>query len=330
MNKPQLFKYPSLENHYRESCRKGLPESGVWAIQEKIDGSNLQVIITHDSIHFASRNQMLGKDSNFQGVNLEQLFSTGKLGEFITNLQERIFSANPDLIEVRLFGELFSRSILRRIPYNTAGDWKLFDVAYIYASGDIDYIYSDDLFYDTYALSLYPLFDEIYVPVTYVTGTLDEAIAKAVRFNEEEKHSNYAPAPAEGYVIKLISPIVYGFNKSPVYVKVKSEKFIDKESAPKPKVEILPRLLQLQEAFATYINENRVLDSFAKHGQIQDKNQIGNFIALIVADALNDFSIDYPEYLELNKADQKIIYSQSGKAVKTLLDKSLQEERKIA
>jgi hypothetical protein len=174
-----------------------------------------------------------------------------------------------------------------------------------------------------YALSLYPLFDEIYVPVTYVTGTLDEAIAKAVRFNEEEKHSSYAPAPAEGYVIKLISPIVYGFNKSPVYVKVKSEKFIDKESAPKPKAEILPRLLQLQEAFTGYINENRVLDSFAKHGQIQDKNQIGNFIALILIDAVNDFSIDYPEYLELNKADQKIIYSQSGKAIKALLDKYL-------
>lgn len=67
----EFKKYPSIENHYRnkhiEKWLSKFPslKDEEFIIQEKIHGSNFQIIITNDDVSFASRNNILEDNAKF-------------------------------------------------------------------------------------------------------------------------------------------------------------------------------------------------------------------------------------------------------------------------
>ena len=101
---------------------------------------------------------------------------------------------------------------------------------------------------------------------------------------------------SEGVVIQPYSKVLRMYNGERLILKKKSKAFEDKEDKPKehkaePKEKDI--IYDLNKVFRTYITKNRVLDTFAKHGQIQEPKQIGEYINLVLDDAKADFFKDH-------------------------------------
>ena len=75
----------------------------------------------------------------------------------------------------------------------------------------------------------------------------------------------------------------------------------------------------LNAAFREYINEQRMDNVFSKEGPIADKSQIGKYIGLILVDAIEDFTKDYPEAETLDKKQRKAVFNVGSAVAKMLI-----------
>lgn len=280
-----FLKFRSLENHYNVNPIYLDMEEEV-AVSEKLDGSNLSVVVDKHlpEIRIASRNQLV--ETTWHGI--DALLP-------IEALRDLIFDIGPS--DINIFGEVFSSSILKRIPYGET------QIAFYSVAIDGVYLSPQDA---------YTLLEEYKLPtVPYTTMSLKEAL----QIDVETLKTAYAEdSIAEGIVI---SPLIRNaFNDKVSCIKYKSEKFLEQSKAKKTMKPL--ELNETQQTFLSLLNENRVLSFVSKQADSLDKTKVGEYIKAIGDDAMEDLKKKLtPDQLMV--LDTRSLMKMVGKIIAPLL-----------
>lgn len=322
----EFREFKSIENHYRAKHIRDMFKwnplyiGAQYIATAKLDGANIQFHFERQldrsiTLKYGKRTSYL--DEPFYGMT--SVVERPKFEQFIEHVYEFI-RMNEHINDIIFYGELFGKGIQNRIDYNLP-DGK--DIKFYDATINGEYCTQQDFF---------KLMDFIYsksfcVPVV-AWGTFDELmdidvenLISAYNTDGENNHD-------EGIVIKPWNIIVKNKDNEQVlfYIKKKSDRFADKmkcktRKLPKP---VDPKLKLMMDEFESYLTENRLMDLFGKVGEIDDPNDIGKYIKLMVDDTKGDFMKDNMEpFLELNKKQQRTVFGIAGKVVVKMLQKYL-------
>ena len=97
----------------------------------------------------------------------------------------------------------------------------------------------------------------------------------------------------EGVVIQPYSKVYRLHSGATFLLKKKNEAFKEKQKARKPPAPVDSEVARMRGMFDEYITESRLRSVFSKEGCIQEPRQIGDYIRLVIADALEDFIKDH-------------------------------------
>ena len=315
-------KYPSIENHYRSK------EIALWLeyhpelaqdrfiAQCKVDGSNLALWFLPDGrIKVASRSNFigyLGDDVRFQGVAITELFKSNDVHEmFVSGFTNMAQKQSKTFV---VFGELFGKGIQNRIYYGPDRYWRSFDIS-------VDGEFIAQCTFENWLIKVcgHDGYEVIACPQVEMFDTLEEALNFNVVFPSVLTPEGYEkPNFEEGVVLKPYYNVYQSPQGSVFYLKKKNPKFADKKEK-KEKIPVDAGLLELQTAFRSYLNENRLLDIFSKYGAIEKPSQIGEYIRYMLEDAKADFLKDYP-YSGDKNAD-KVVFNAGTIIVDMLKEK---------
>jgi len=301
-------KYNSIENSYRaKHILKALewyPElkDCKYSIREKIDGSNLQ-------LYFAPGQPMkVGKRSAFlsEGENFFDVWNTlKKYQKEIDAIQTEVENSG---LPVRIFGELYGTGIQKRVDYGPDKYLAFFDVE---VDGEMWSQHGFERLMEELGITNL-------APLLGYANNLEEALGFNVDFDSKilGKENN----PSEGIVIKPYYKDYKMGNGSRFLLKKKADSFAEKMNVkPGKKVqEEAARVIKAKSEFVSYINENRLQGIFSKHGEIQDMDQFGRYIQLLLADAKEDFLKDY-DVVELSEKELKNVFKSGGKYAANLI-----------
>lgn len=298
-------KYPRLENVYQKKFIDGiinqLPhlKDVYYIITEKRDGSNIQLIFNPDGQEYkiASRNRILENGEDFYGI-FDVLGNYSELTQYLQEL------ANTSEMTINVYGEVFGKGIQKRIDY---GDDRYFEIFDIYCHDDNDSFFVDPSFiYENKILSGYM------VPVFGLIKGIDNALS----FEPE----GFNDGKFEGLVIKPYRGVYYNKKGNLFCLKKKSPLFSEKgnKEKKKEKPKFSEDVEELHQIFGQYINKNRVLSIFSKHGEIEESNQIGDYIKLTLEDAKEDFFKSGHIISEKDAKEIKYIFNHSKKIVPIL------------
>lgn len=195
----------------------------------------------------------------------------------------------------RLYGELYGDGIQKRVKY---GPKKLcfFDIEIndgLLSQGEFEII-----------LTVFGLYKSAPPLIEYAVG-LEKALKVSNTFNS--RILNEEDNIAEGVVIKPMLSEYTGF-----VLKNKSDKFSETGKIKPNKIDLSQDEINLQNAFSDYINDSRLDNIASKLGEIK-KEKIGEFIKVLVNDALNDFLKDF------GPIDNKFLKAGKKKAAKLVL-----------
>lgn len=311
----EFKKYPSIENHYYDREIKNWLhynpelEDETYIIQEKIHGSNFQILITPDDIKFASRKQML--DS------LDGFFNANKIMESISDELDKLIRYSRNFnFNIRVYGEIYGKGIQKGVYYGEEKGFKIFDM-------EID---DELLSQESLALILdYLGILHLFVPVLGVIKSLHEALKFDTEKNStlSDKEDNIM----EGVVIKPYYNVYQNPQGSVFYIKKKNDAFKEKQKEKRrvtdPSEGFSEEVNFLAKEFKDYLTENRVHGIFSKDGKIADKTQIGKYVRLVIDDAIEDIVKDFELNLDnFTKQERKFIFN-GGQIVSKLLMKEL-------
>jgi len=308
-----FIKYPSIENSYR---RKEIdywltqyPElaNEIFVIGEKLHGSNLQLIFKLDgTLRMAKRSGIILENENFYNADL---IITSKYLEVIEKLKDYSIRHNKIL---NVYGEIFGAGIQKGVNYGVGKHYRIFDIAIdskLCSPKDIEILFS------ALGIDLH----NILVPVfAYVKG-----LEKALEYSIEDKVTRIYPegnSIIEGIVIKPYEKIYVNNNGNVFMLKKKNEKFkeIERSSNKVPR-QVDSKLEELRGEFEMYMTENRLQSIFSKYGEIDKPSQIGEYIKYMLADAREEFILDFMDEIQgLEKKELKYIYNVSKKIVEML------------
>ncbi len=150
-----------------------------------------------------------------------------------------------------------------------------------------------------------------YLPPLVGDFEIDDAMGFDLTF--DSKILNIPNNQAEGVVIQPFSKCYYNGRGERFVLKAKHPDFGEadrKKSDWKP-----PMATDAQKLFMTYLNENRILSVFSKHGRIENIRQLGDYIKLVMEDAKADFKREHPE---IDCFDREV-FSWGGKEIVPLL-----------
>jgi len=267
-----------------------------YVITEKIHGVNFQFCAFPDGlIKMASRNNWLDEDT-FLNTDLCKI---RKDNEIILRQIQQFAEDNNEI--VRLYGELFGDGIQRGVDYGPVKRIKYFGMKVGDSWTSFSYLRT---FLDNYYI----------VPIIGVASGLDNAL----EFNPSGD-TRLGNGIREGIVIQPYNKVYVNHNGNMFILKNKSDEFQDHKAITKSSPqEIDLDVVRLRDIFTTYINNNRIQSIFSKHNIIKRRDQIGDYIRLIIADALEDFVEDYPEYNNMNKKSCGQITNVGGKIARLL------------
>lgn len=296
-----MIKYVSID---RNTDKLPDPNVDIYVATEKIDGANFQIAVNLDTqeVSYFKRNSEAVMDENF--YNFQEVVQSEEIVSFVEKVKE--YFKDYKYTSVHFFGELYGGGIQNRIKYFEGNKRGLifFDMV-IAGEKDRDYM--------SFKV-MYNFFKEIeclHLVVPIVKFGFWEDMMN-IDIENLKSGVSYCSDYAEGVVVRPWGKTIYDENNSPVYLKRKSQRF--DETKPRKKVgdkEVHP----LEEAFLSYINENRMLSYFSKEGPIVYMNQLSMYIKGIVEDAWSDFLKDYPDYYDERK---KIIGKGGGEIAKLL------------
>jgi len=306
-------KYSSIDNSYQGKAvihwLRNFPElkDVVFVLREKLDGANIQFYFEPKKVmKVGKRTSFLTEGTSFFGI----WALIPKYETLFTKFQEYAESNNQS---IRVFGEIFGPGINGRVDYGDDKQFRIFD------------IYIDEVLLCQYDLEKFlknlDTQDMLAPEVTVVTG-LEKALEVSPEFVSKilNKEDNFA----EGFVIQSYHKVYRLTSGERFIFKKKGDKFKERENNGakiKTKKELHPNIIRLVGLFSEYINENRILSIFSKHGTIESSKQIGDYIRLVLTDAKEDFLKDNPE-LDLDKNTAKIVFN-TGKTIVDLLKKHL-------
>ena len=297
-------KYPEIENAYQQKFINRFLErypqlkNEIYIIQNKIDGSNIQFMFYPCAeMKVASRNRIIERDENFNDV--WNVIARDEYKELFDHVR---FYSNTYNKAVHLFGEIYGQGIQKRINYGPDKYISIFDFGV--SEGDELRLFAPHFLYTDYILSKYT------VDYTIIKG-LDEAL-------------NYKPEnwdEIEGVVIKPYYNLYFSAVGSIFYLKNKNPSFEEKSQNKKVRKEISSFREEVENArdeFGQYLNENRVLSTFSKMGEIQDNKQIGEYIKAVLEDAKKDFFNDGNTVDDFTDKEVRHIFNKSKQIVPIL------------
>lgn len=318
-----MKKYPSIENHYQEKFIKSFEKKypnildELCIVQEKIDGFNFCVRFTkgnHEPL-FYSRNQQT--HANFQGAN-ENGFMDYAVYHLAYIAALTLVGLDKEA-DIQFFGEVYGDKVQKRFNYGHT-KWKVFDV-----------MLNDELLpYDKLRFGYPALFNKLIETNLYDLPLYDEITFREALddsfLNVKNLISLYSlkEEKAEGVVIKPQEEMFYkNFGDDVVkffYLKKKRKAFSEKNKA-KPQIEKEATAAdRWNRVFQEYFNENRVKSVFSKEGEIQEKNEIGKYIKLVIQDMKEDFlkeeDIDLEEF---DNKEKRTIFNMGSKIAQELM-----------
>lgn len=304
-----FHKYCSIENHYQnkhiEWFLDKYPEleEEMFIIEHKIDGSNFQFCFEpNGEWRVGSRNNLLDSNGNFQRVNLQEFFKQRDIATMIESYQDMAYN---DEININVYGELFANHIQRRIKYGKDVQFRIF-------GSMIDGRYETPM-YTKATLKTFGVEHLLVDNFGYAYG-----LKKALEFNADRSSDIIIDGGIiEGVVIKPYYKVYLNGNGSPFYLKKKNKSFMEKSGAKKTRT--LPdNIKDKQKLFSEYVNENRVLSVFSKHGEIESNKQIGEYVKYVLEDAKEDFLKEV--FLEdIDKKDEKKVFNVGSKVAHLLM-----------
>lgn len=303
-------KYQSLENSYQKKFIDRFLEhnSGLstesYLVTEKIDGANIQVYFEPNTDYkLGKRTSFIEENENFydiQNVAFKYKEEFSKVSKY----------ANMTKSKIRLFGEIYGPGIQKRVNYGKDKMFAFFDV-------EVDGI----LLSPRDSMHMLENFGLPRVPIIGFLPNLSAALSISENFN-----TNINPEPynyAEGLVIRPFNKNYYNPLGAIFVLKKKSAKFSEKEGVNRPVKKFDSISFDLNEKFKSYLNTNRVLSIFSKHGPMTKLSQMGEYIKLVMDDAKEDFLKDN-DISGLDKKQLKDVYN-VGTIVVFLLKKQLGE-----
>ena len=325
----KYIKFPSIDNHYQTGATnrwiRQFPDLPIsqFAIMEKIDGSNLQLIITKDEIKTASRNEILADDNNFFDYkNAVLVDCKDQLDKLQTHINDN------DLDSIHVYGEIFGQGVQKRIQYCDGKGFLPFEVRI-----------NEELISIKDARDLFESIDikDWWVPLIEVVDSLDEALEFNV--NEVPTRIDKGDLKPNGDINRNIEGVVIapydkvfcitreGENDSVFRLKKKCKEFNDKMKTKTKEIVVFEgseEYNRLRNIWDGYFNQNRLDDLFSKEGRISEMREIGKYIKLMGADVMEDFIKDHKEaWIALDKKEQKHITGSIGANTLPLLQAEL-------
>lgn len=322
-----FLKYPSIENAYREKhiiqWLRHYPElyDETFLLQEKMHGSNIQFEVhPRGQCFIYSRKQRIGEidllssvwppqEINFQGADIIEVI-TNRFDGMTLDLLKRLHTlAMHNQSVIRAYGELCGPRIQKGVYYCDKPTIFFFDIS------QNGMFLSPFMFYE-----LMQSFRE--TAVATVAGV--RGVWMAVNFDISQAHhipDGYTDLDniIEGAVIKPFYTVYQDGPKEIFYLKKKNDAFKEKQKSPKETKPVDAKLVAMNHKFLDYITYNRIESVFSKHGTIQESNQIGDYIKLVIEDALEDFAKDYEHgFNQLNKAERKYVTKAGGTVAQKL------------
>lgn len=305
-----LFKkFPSLTNiEHEKDIRWWLDnfptlKNEKFIVREKLDGANVQILFMPDgSRKVGRRTDWLKENEKFYNVH----DAIDKSAALINALASHATEINRP---VRGYFELYGPGINRRVNYGNDG-LKLSIL-------DMSIFFDEDRLVSQYELSEF-LNRKVghcsdMAPLLFF-GKFEEAIKFNCDFNSRIMYMT--DNQAEGTVIQPLNNVYFNARGERFIIKKKNAKFNERA---KIKTTKFTEATESQKLFASYVNENRILSVFSKHGTINSVKQLGDYIKLVIEDAKEDFIKENPHVDTYNRE----VFSLGGKVTVPLLRKYL-------
>lgn len=275
--------YTSIANADLAAARADLAGvQGGFVVQEKIDGANIQVLLTPGCAPVVGRrNAFLREGEAFYG--LWDTLREPPVQAALAALQAHVDAAGAPL---RIFGEYFGPGVQRRINYGPVRRILFFDAdvgGTRVAAKDFEALLAQ--------LGL----SEWAVPKLARMDSLEDALAY-----DTQHASRLSPpdAPAadtlcEGVVIKPWAVVARDDFGHPVYLKKRNEAFLEAVRAPARRPQD-HTVTALREDFKRYLTRNRALSVLSKEGEpaAGDNKAIARLCRALLADARKDYTTD--------------------------------------
>lgn len=302
-DKSKYVRFPKMD-HFSDVF--GIPTEGfqhtgsTFFVSEKIDGANLGVYIPAEglvSCFSRSGENAVGGLFKFAA---DKDALTPLIKAFQTMLRFKEYQG------MYLWGEYFGQNVCRRIGYKGAlGQFQFYD-GFIVIDGErqID-LHPRNLIAMVEAMD--KANPELNIPGWFVKYDahrdvsflqLRDACPIPVKSIYSEKDDS------EGYVITEIND---EDNTRAHRWKYKDPRFSDKAAKKRTPTPSNPELVQLKESFATYINENRVVDLLSK---TTERTKLDVLVRALIKDAVEDFTKDNERALiALSDKERKFVLS---------------------
>lgn len=292
MNK--FCRWPRIENSYQQKFidrfLSEFPEleEETFVITEKLHGSSVQVFFSpNEPWKVGKRTAFLGDGEKFFGIH-EVLPEYGTIFE---RIQEHV---NLGTYTLRLFGELCGPGIQKGIDYGKKKRIFFFGYMIDDALMPFEDFQNRASFFD---------FEDHLVPIVGIVTGLNVALEF-----DPEFVSRLNPIEGnlcEGVVMQPFKKAYTNRGGKRFMLKKKNEKFAEKAKEKKPPSPGDPEVQRLNAEFKLYITDNRLQGIFSKHGEIEEPQQIGDYIRLMLNDAKEDFVQEHGDaFNKLDKGEQ--------------------------
>jgi Rnl2 family RNA ligase len=306
--------YHSIENHYFQKNivykKQEMPglEDEHYLIQEKLHGTNLQIILDHDgTMQIASRNRVLEQGEAFFDV-----WET--LVNYMAPIEILQDYGRQEKVDINLYCELFGAGIGKGVDYHEFKEIRLFDMMIdgkLQAPAEVVKLLTN--------LHISAFYAPVIAVVKQLNIALDIKVDILTRVAPFKKGNIM-----EGAVIKPYFKVYIDSNGTPFMLKKKNQKFLEKSTAKKEKKPLSTKVAILSDNFKSFITETRLQNIFSKWGEIERPQQMGDYIRFMLADAKEDWAKEHDKHIlaDLDKSEIKQVFN-VGSTIANMLKKYL-------
>lgn len=304
-------KYGKIDNLKRSDISyKEISDS--WILQEKIHGSNFSIIVTDNSVSYASRNRILKPEDDFHNY----IDTMKKYVNSINQVWRSILSLYSKTVSITIYGEYFGGSYINNynkpvqkgVLYCDHYDFIPFDIKVYFSNGDSTYL-NWSTFRQIIFMSNFRLLDALKY------GTLEQLMS--IDPNNQQTQipklyglENIKDNFAEGFIIRPISEVRDKFGNR-ILFKHKSAKFSER-SKKKDDIILDDGVKLYLDELLRNININRLNSVISKEVDITIKD-FGKLLKLLVKDAKDDVKI------KLDKKWKRYVNKESTKLAKKIV-----------
>ena len=271
-----MLKYPSIENYYNVFKNKYLNSfmDDVFYATEKIHGSNMQILVTPNSVEYYSRNQLVGENDSL-GSRLDACENTHRM---ISLVQDYI-RENPDVIEVYVFGELYGSGI-QHMEYQENLDkirnFRVFEIFVIrsFSLEELQNFVPEDI--------LVP-----FVRIDTLKNLMNTPLTVESALGGEKEGLVYKPINSQIFELDKETGAIQNY----VAVKHKTERFteIKNNAKEKKQIELSTEQAKFNSEIDRYFTMARLESVMSKETFDVDLKNLSKIIPLYLADVREDY-----------------------------------------